>query len=74
MANYFYFTGYWYIASGYLSDIIQLLDKFEAVEGWRFRDFANCWREMSFSLIYRFVSLVEIINIVTRLLALTKAS
>ncbi|RXG73752.1 snRNA-activating protein complex subunit 1 [Armadillidium vulgare] len=46
-------TGNWYIASGYLNDIISLLEDFENIEGWRFRDFSKCWQKKNFSLVYR---------------------
>ncbi|KAB7494578.1 snRNA-activating protein complex subunit 1 [Armadillidium nasatum] len=46
-------TGNWYIASGYLNDIISLLEDFENIDGWRFRDFSKCWQKKNFSLVYR---------------------
>lgn len=46
-------TGSWYIASGYLEDLLELLRQFENEKSWRFSAFSSCWREMKFSLIYR---------------------
>ncbi|KAK7072499.1 hypothetical protein SK128_007522 [Halocaridina rubra] len=46
-------TGNWYIASGYLFDITNLLEEFARIESWRFREFSSCWQKCNFSLIYR---------------------
>ncbi|XP_047473802.1 uncharacterized protein LOC125028388 [Penaeus chinensis] len=46
-------TGSWYIASGYLEDLLELLQQFENEKSSRFSAFSSCWREMKFSLIYR---------------------
>ncbi|XP_042867765.1 uncharacterized protein LOC122250431 isoform X2 [Penaeus japonicus] len=46
-------TGSWYIASGYLEDLLELLHQFENEESWRFSAFSSCWKGMKFSLIYR---------------------
>lgn len=51
---YWAFAGSWYIASGYLEDLLELLQHFENVKSWRFSAFSSCWREMKFSLIYRY--------------------
>ncbi|XP_064087505.1 uncharacterized protein LOC135202180 [Macrobrachium nipponense] len=46
-------TGNWYIAQGYLFDISNLIENFVKKDGWRFKDFASCWQELKFSLVYR---------------------
>ncbi|KAK8731285.1 hypothetical protein OTU49_007524, partial [Cherax quadricarinatus] len=46
-------TGSWYIASGYLQDLTHLLQCFEEIQSWRYKDFAMCWQKKKFSLIYR---------------------
>ncbi|CAL4177709.1 unnamed protein product, partial [Meganyctiphanes norvegica] len=46
-------TGNWYIALGYLQDLNILLKAWDSQPGWRYKDFAECWCDKKFTLIYR---------------------
>ncbi|MPC25712.1 snRNA-activating protein complex subunit 1 [Portunus trituberculatus] len=45
--------GHWYLASGFMKDLIALFEAFDKQDSWRFCAFAECWQKYKFSLIYR---------------------